>query len=85
MTFIWGLQDSFTNTQSSEILGFEFKNNSEPFAVFNLVQSFAVLIFTWSMAFINKRGSLYVFIIATGIAGLIMCGIMFKFKYEHDV
>lgn len=37
MTFIWGFADSGVNTHVSEILGFEFDNNIEPYSVFNLV------------------------------------------------
>jgi len=37
MTFIWGFADSGVNTHLTEILGFEFENNSEPFSIFNLV------------------------------------------------
>jgi predicted MFS family arabinose efflux permease len=37
MTFMWGFSDSGVNTHLSEILGFEFENNSEPYSIFNLV------------------------------------------------
>jgi len=49
MSFIWGFKifiiitDSATNTHLAEMLGFEFENNAEPYSVFNLVQSIAVL------------------------------------------
>lgn len=36
MTFMWGLQDSFTNTHCLEMLGFEFETNTEPYSVMNL-------------------------------------------------
>ncbi len=37
MSFIWGLQDSATNTLTLGILGFEFDNNIEPYSVNFLV------------------------------------------------
>lgn len=52
MTFIWGLQDSASNIQAQEILGFEFESNSTPFSVFNLVQSGAVLLIAIIEAFL---------------------------------
>ena len=38
MCFLWGICDSSINTNTQEIIGFEFDNNSEPFSVFNTVQ-----------------------------------------------
>ena len=35
MTFLWGIEDSATNTHLQEMMGFEFDNNSEPFSVYN--------------------------------------------------
>lgn len=35
MCFMWGIEDSATNTHCQEMLGFEFDNNSEPFSVYN--------------------------------------------------
>lgn len=36
MTFFWGLQDAALNTHSSQMLGFEFATNVEPYSIFNL-------------------------------------------------
>ena len=35
MCFMWGIEDSATNTHLQEMLGFEFANNSEPYSVYN--------------------------------------------------
>ena len=43
MCLIWGLQDGTTNIQILETLSCEFENKSDPFAIFNMVQTFAVL------------------------------------------
>lgn len=33
MAFMWGFQDSATNTHNQEMMGFQFENNTEPYAV----------------------------------------------------
>lgn len=43
--FIWGFQDGMVNTHSFQMLGFEFETQSDPFAIFTLVQGIAVFIF----------------------------------------
>lgn len=39
MTFLWGFQDSSCSIHLDAILGYEFTNNTEPFAVDVLVES----------------------------------------------
>ena len=41
MCFLWGFTDSAINTNTQEMVGFEFDNNSEPFSVANLIQCLA--------------------------------------------
>jgi predicted MFS family arabinose efflux permease len=36
MCFFWGFTDSAINTNTQEMVGFEFDNNSEPFSVANI-------------------------------------------------
>ena len=36
MCFLWGITDSAINTNTQEIIGFEFDNNSEPFSLANI-------------------------------------------------
>lgn len=45
MTFMWGVQDSSTNTHCLEMLGFEFDNSADPFSVNIFSQSFAIFVF----------------------------------------
>ena len=45
MTFLWGIEDSATNTHLQEMLGFEFDNNSEPFSVYNGTQALSCFVF----------------------------------------
>ena len=37
MTFMWGLQDSAINTHVFEMLGFEFDNSDDAFAIYSLI------------------------------------------------
>ncbi|TNV83138.1 hypothetical protein FGO68_gene17752 [Halteria grandinella] len=84
MTFVWGLQDSVVNTHMSEVLGFEFEDNTRPFSVFNIVQSITVFCFLVVEAYVNTRSQYYSFNILCGILGMLMCGLMFFFPYTHD-
>lgn len=45
MPLMWGILDSGINTHIFEMLGFEFDTNSEPFAVFTLVEAMTVFVF----------------------------------------
>ena len=42
---MWGLQDGVVNTHSSQILGFEFRDYTNPFAIYQLIQSLSVFLF----------------------------------------
>jgi hypothetical protein len=74
------------NTQTSTILGFEFENNSEPFAVFNIAQSIAVLVFALCETLIVNRKDFFVYTSVIGVIGIIFCGLtlLFKFKEHED-
>jgi predicted MFS family arabinose efflux permease len=45
MTIVWGMQDSSISIHLEAILGFEFTNNKEPFAIDVLLESIAVFMF----------------------------------------
>lgn len=45
MAFAWGLEDGSVNTHALEMLGFEFDDNTDPFAIFSMFEAFAVFIF----------------------------------------
>jgi predicted MFS family arabinose efflux permease len=55
MTFLWGFQDSAVNTHSQEMLGFEFDNNSEPFTVYNIIQSVGCFIFQIIESYVDGK------------------------------
>lgn len=84
MTFIWGFADSGVNTHLSEILGFEFENNVEPYSVFNLVQSMAVFVMLIVAAFVKTHAEHFYFNAIFGILGVLMCSSTLKIEYKHD-
>ena len=55
MMFVWGLQDSIVNTHISEILGFEFEDNTRPFSVFNIIQSVGTFTYLTSEAYVKSE------------------------------
>lgn len=65
------------------MLGFEFENNSEPYAVFNIVQSIAVLVFAFVEAFIVNRTLFFTFNTIIGVIGLVFCGFTLLFKFKE--
>jgi hypothetical protein len=85
VTLLWGFQDSSVNTHVSEILGFEFETNVEPYSVFNLVQSATVFVFLSIEAYIKSHMQYYAYNIIIGILGLFMCGATLNFKFKRDV
>ncbi|CDW80605.1 major facilitator superfamily protein [Stylonychia lemnae] len=82
VTFAWGLQDSSSNTLSIEILGFEFSNNSQSYAVSNLGTALGGLIFNIIEGNVEGRESYLIYTSIVGLLGII-CNIttlFFKFK-----
>lgn len=55
MTFAWGLQDALINTQLTELLGFEFDDNTRPFSCFNIFQSLSLFVFLSCEAFVKTK------------------------------
>ena len=82
-SFLCGVQDSATNTHLSEILGFDFENNTEPFAIFNLVQSIAVFIFLAIEAFVKTKSQYYAYNLVFGLIGLTFLG-FFTLTFEFN-
>lgn len=85
MAFLWGLQDSANNTHTSEMLGFEFDNNSEPYSIDNLMESCGTFVFEIIEAFLSSRRGYMIYIFTVGVLGLFMnsCTFLFDFKENH--
>ena len=45
MCLMWGYQDSTVNVFLNQVLGYEFENNTDPYAVFQMWQGFTVFAF----------------------------------------
>jgi len=84
MAFIWGLQDSCSNTQVSEILGFEFENNVESYAGSTIIQSFGVMLIAGIDIFIVNQQRLFIFNLVIGILGILMCSKTLEFDFKKD-
>lgn len=85
MTFMWGFQDSANNTHTSEMLGFEFDSNSEPYSIDNLVESVGVFMFDIIEAFVSGRKGFLIYNLIVGVLGVAMnaCTLLFPFKPHH--
>lgn len=82
MTFMWGFQDSATNTHCQEMLGFEFDNNSEPYAVYNSIQAVSCFIFQFIESYVNDRSTYIYYTAVVGFLGFITCGTTYFFDYR---
>lgn len=70
MAFMWGFQDSANNTHTSEMLGFEFDSNTQPYSIDNLVESVGVFVFDIGEAFVKGRKAFLIFNLIVGILGV---------------
>jgi hypothetical protein len=80
--FLWGLQDGCVNTQSYSMLGTQFETQSDPFIIFNLVQSLSSFVFLLIEGMIFKndlfKGYTY-FITIFGIICLVFSTLFFRY------
>ncbi|CDW90524.1 major facilitator superfamily protein [Stylonychia lemnae] len=82
LTFVWGLQDGSNNTLSNEILGFEFKNNSQCFAISNLCVAISASLFNCIQGFVDGQEQYIIYTSAIGFIGILsnISTLYFKFK-----
>eukprot|EP00347_Sterkiella_histriomuscorum_P005421 403356681 len=88
MTFAWGFADSANCTHTSEMLGFEFDNNSQPYSIDNLGQAIGAFTFEIIEAFITGKSMYLVFNCVVGGIGVLfnITTMFFKFKpMYHEV
>ena len=67
-----------------ETLAFEFENKSDPFAIFNMVQSCGVLAMLRILDSIKREEEVFYFILASGILSILFCSLIFKFDFKSD-
>lgn len=85
MTFCWGLQDSMTNTQISEIAGFEFtlEEKTNAFGIFTFLQVISTFFFLLIEAYVESKPQLYVFHTLSGLLGLGLCSVTLYFPNNN--
>ena len=69
MAFLWGLQDSSTNTFLLSLIGFEFKNCVGAYSVNFLVQNLGVIAFEIVEAFLVTEFHFKFYIAFLGVLG----------------
>ena len=85
MTFAWGFCDGCVNVHSNQMMGFEFATSSDPYSIFNTVQSVAIVSFNlFQGAVVNTENtrSLELYTLGIMIIGCLTCGITFFFKFK---
>lgn len=82
MTFLWGVQDSANNTHTSEMLGYEFEDSAQPYAIDNFVESIACFAFEIFESFVGNRRQYMIFNLVVGILGIFMNATTFLFKFK---
>jgi hypothetical protein len=85
MTFAWGFSDGCVNTHANQMMGFEFATSSDPFSIFNTVQSVALVsfqIFQGTKVNTQSERSLELYTLGVMILGVLMCGATFFFKFK---
>jgi len=87
MCFAWGFQDGSLNIYLNQLLGFEFENSSEPFAVYNLLQGLSVFFFQVIQGKINglhhsiRPTYLLLYTLLCGVFGVTAAMITIFFPY----
>lgn len=86
MAFMWGIEDSATNTHCQEMLGFEFDNNSEPFSVYNGCQALSCVVFQFIEVAISTHTAYMIYSIVCGVIAMVCCGCtaFFEFRGRHS-
>ncbi|CDW83659.1 major facilitator superfamily protein [Stylonychia lemnae] len=86
LTFVWGLQDGLINTLSIEMLGFEFKNNSQSYAVSNLGLCLSASLFSFIQGFVKGKEQYIIYTTIVGFIGILsnISALFFKFKPMPD-
>eukprot|EP00347_Sterkiella_histriomuscorum_P021544 403333605 len=83
MAFMWGLEDGSVNTHALEMLGFEFDDNTDPFAIFSMFEAFAVFIFQIIQSRLDDRNKFFIYIGVVGGLGCLMCGSTYFFDFKE--
>ncbi len=83
MCFFWGFTDSAINTNTQEMLGFEFDNNSEAFSVANIFQCIASFCFQMIISFLKGKDQYLYFTIGCAAIAFLSIGITYFFPFRE--
>jgi MFS family permease len=83
MCFLWGFTDSAVNTNTQEMIGFEFDNNCEPFSVANIFQSIGNFSFQIIISFLKTPTHYLYFSIFVFVFAVVSCGITYFFPFRE--
>ncbi|CDW71070.1 major facilitator superfamily protein [Stylonychia lemnae] len=83
MTFLWGVQDAAVNTHCMEMLGFEFDDNSEAFAVFAMFQGIICFFVQLVQSLVIDRTGFIIYTSVFGIIGVISIGLTYFFDFKE--
>ncbi|CDW79582.1 major facilitator superfamily protein [Stylonychia lemnae] len=83
MAFMWGVEDGSANTHALEMLGFEFDDNTDPFAIFSMFEALAVFIFQIIQSRVNDTQKFIIYIAVVGGVGTVMCGATYFFSFKE--
>ena len=87
MTFFWGIQDSAVNNFIWCICGFEFENESRPFAIFFFLQSLAIFLLLYVASLLKTQTEYLIYFgvcFAIGLFGWLLFALTFDLKEEKD-
>ena len=79
MCFSWGVQDSAVNTHVFEMLGFEFDDSSDAFAIYSLIQSVMSFIFQLAQAVVDTRTKYFIYTGVLALIGVVSVGVTYFF------
>jgi len=81
MNFFWGIQDSGVNNFIWSVAGFEFENESRPFAIFFFLQSLATFALLCVASLIKTQTAYLVYFGVCFIFGL-FSWLLFAFTFD---
>lgn len=79
MCFLWGIQDGAVNTHCMEMLGFEFEDSSDAFAVFSMFQGIVCFSVQLIQSAVIDRNGFIIYTACIGIIGFVSLGLTYKF------
>jgi MFS family permease len=84
MCFLWGFQDAALNTEILEVIGFEFDNeSSEPFSVYNILQSLSCIVFQLVNSAIKTQSAYLYYTVGLAVFALVANSVAYFFPFRE--